>query len=148
MFFNMGFFVDLTSVGTFFAFIVVCGGVLYMDYSGLSKQSKFKVPYVNGKYIVGACLIIALAFAFTSDNYAAVFDEKPLMYVFWLTWIIAAIMSFRYNFSLLPVLGILTNLYLMTELGVWNWGAFVTWLLIGLVIYFGYGYRKSKLASR
>jgi basic amino acid/polyamine antiporter, APA family len=148
MFFNMGFFVDLTSVGTFFAFIVVCGGVLYMDYSGLSKQSKFKVPYVNGKYIVGAGLVIALAFALTSDNYTAVFDEKPLMYVFWLTWILAAILSFRYNFSLLPVLGILTNLYLMTELGVWNWGAFVTWLVIGLVIYFGYGYRKSKLAGR
>jgi basic amino acid/polyamine antiporter, APA family len=49
--------------------------------------------------------------------------------------------------SLLPILGILTNLYLMTELGVWNWGAFVTWLVIGLVIYFSYGYRKSKLAE-
>ena len=56
-----------------------------------------------------------------------------------------AILSFRNNLSLLPILGILTNLYLMTELGVWNWGAFVTWLVIGLVIYFAYGYRKSKL---
>src|SRR5690606_12457617 len=36
LFFKMDFFVDLTSVGTFFAFILVCGGVLYMDHSGLS----------------------------------------------------------------------------------------------------------------
>src|SRR5690606_24040954 len=36
LFFKMDFFVDLTSVGTFFAFILVCAGVLYMDHSGLS----------------------------------------------------------------------------------------------------------------
>jgi basic amino acid/polyamine antiporter, APA family len=148
MFFNMQFFVDLTSVGTFFAFIVVCGGVLYMDFNGLSAQSKFRVPYVNGKYIVGAGLIVALAFALTTENYSAVMNEKPLMYSFWLVWIVMAALSFRHNFSLLPVLGILTNLYLMTELGLWNWGAFVTWLVVGLVIYFGYGFRKSKLANK
>jgi heme/copper-type cytochrome/quinol oxidase subunit 2 len=56
-------------------------------------------------------------------------------------------MAFRFNFSLLPVLGILTNLYLMTELGVTNWAIFIIWLIIGLVIYFGYGYRHSKLSK-
>jgi APA family basic amino acid/polyamine antiporter len=55
-------------------------------------------------------------------------------------------MSYKYNFSTLPVAGILTNLYLMTELGSSNWLIFVIWLAIGLVIYFSYGYRKSKLA--
>jgi amino acid transporter len=145
MFMDMQFFVDLTSVGTFFAFIVVCGGVLYMDKTGLSKQAKFKVPYVNGKFIVGAGLIVAAIFAYSSDDFLSTLAEKPLLYVFWITWIVMAILSFRNNLSLLPILGILTNLYLMTELGVWNWGAFVTWLVIGLVIYFAYGYRKSKL---
>ena len=75
------------------------------------------------------------------------FGLKPLLYVFWLTWLILAVLSFRYRFSLLPVLGILTNLYLMTELGVWNWGAFIVWLIIGLLIYFLYGYKNSKLAT-
>ena len=145
MFMDMQFFVDLTSVGTFFAFIVVCAGVLFMDKNGLSKHAKFRVPYVNGKYIVVSGLFIAAFFAFNTDG--NVMSEKPLLYVFWLTWIVMAILSFRYNLSLLPILGILTNLYLMTELGVWNWGAFVTWLIIGLVIYFVYGYRKSKLNS-
>jgi APA family basic amino acid/polyamine antiporter len=148
MFLNMQFFVDLTSVGTFFAFIVVCAGVLYMDKSGLSKHAKFRVPYVNGKYIIPAGLLIAAAIAIYSGNYSAVVVAKPLLIVFWITWFTLAFFSFRYNLSLLPVLGILTNLYLMTELGLWNWGAFVTWLVIGLIIYFGYGYRKSKLATK
>jgi amino acid transporter len=147
MFMDMQFFVDLTSVGTFFAFIVVCAGVLFMDKNGLSKYAKFRVPFVNGKFIVPAGLIIAAGIAISSNHYEAVMSEKPLLFVFWLTWIVMAVLSFRYNLSLLPILGILTNLYLMTELGVWNWGAFVTWLIIGLVIYFAYGYRKSKLNS-
>jgi len=147
MFMDMQFFVDLTSVGTFFAFIMVCGGVLYMDKMGLSKQAKFKVPYVNGKYLVAAGLLVAVIVAINSANYETMFAEKPLLVVFWLTWAVMAFLSFKHNLSLLPILGILTNLYLMTELGVWNWGAFVTWLIIGLVIYFGYGYRKSKLAQ-
>lgn len=148
MFLDMQFFVDLTSVGTFFAFIVVCAGVLFMDHRGLSKKAKFRVPYVNGKYLVPAALVMAAAFALNSNNYSEVMGEKPLMVVFWITWLVMAILSFRYNLSLLPILGVLTNLYLMTELGVWNWGAFTVWLVIGLVIYFGYGYRKSKLAVR
>jgi basic amino acid/polyamine antiporter, APA family len=147
MFLDMQFFVDLTSVGTFFAFIVVCAGVLYMDKMGLSKHAKFRVPYVNGKFLVPAGLIIAAAIAISSDGYAGAMGDKPLLYVFWITWIVLAILSFIHNLSLLPILGVLTNLYLMTELGLWNWGAFVTWLVIGLVIYFGYGYRKSKLAK-
>lgn len=147
MFFDMQFFVDLTSVGTFFAFIIVCAGVLFMDHRGLSNQSKFRVPYVNGKFLVGAGLLIAVAFAIYAGNHAELLAEKPLLYVFWAAWVVLAVLSFRYNFSLLPVLGILTNLYLMTELGIWNWGAFVTWLIIGLIIYFSYGYRKSKLAN-
>jgi amino acid transporter len=60
LFFKMDFFVDLTSVGTFFAFIMVCAGVLYMDYSGLSEKSKFRVPYLNGKYLVGVGLLTAI----------------------------------------------------------------------------------------
>src|SRR5690606_15317694 len=59
LFFKMDFFVDLSSVGTFFAFILVCACVLYMDHSEISKKSKFKVPYINGKYIVGLGMIVA-----------------------------------------------------------------------------------------
>lgn len=157
LFFKMDFFVDLTSVGTFFAFILVCGGVLYLDHSGISRQSKFRVPYLNGKFLVGFGLLAAiLGLVFYGDavvaewkamTMAEIFEHKLLTIIFWLSWIVLSVMSYKYNFSILPVAGILTNLYLMTELGASNWLIFVIWLAIGLVIYFSYGYKKSKLAG-
>jgi hypothetical protein len=42
-------------------------------------------------------------------------------------------------------MGILTNLYLMTELGWTNWRMFLIWVVIGIAIYFLYGYKNSKL---
>ncbi|MFC5412150.1 amino acid permease [Larkinella bovis] len=147
LFMDMQFFIDLTSVGTFFAFILVCGGILYLDAKGLSSQSKFKVPYINGKYIIGLLLILTVFLVARSGHLFSGIEEKPLLAFFWLTWVILAVLAFRSNFSLLPVLGILTNLYLMTELGISNWLIFVIWLVIGLLIYFSYGYRKSRLAT-
>ncbi|WP_159633853.1 amino acid permease [Sphingobacterium composti Ten et al. 2007 non Yoo et al. 2007] len=158
LFFKMDFFVDLTSVGTFFAFILVCAGVLYMDKSGLSAKSKFKVPYVNGKYIVGLSFIVGLVlmYMYGQDSLSEwktlgasdVILHKSLVLVFWLTWLTMSILSYKHNFSLLPVIGILVNLYLMSELGASNWFIFIIWLAIGLVIYFMYGYKNSKLRTQ
>ncbi|KAA6430405.1 amino acid permease [Dyadobacter flavalbus] len=156
LFFKMDFFVDLTSVGTFFAFILVCGGVLYLDHKGISAQSKFRVPYVNGKYLVGILFILSIMGLLLYGQEViqewsllsaeAIFEHKLLTIIFWIVWAVLSVMSYQYNFSILPVAGILTNLYLMTELGSSNWLIFVIWLAIGLVIYFSYGYRRSKLA--
>ena len=155
LFFKMDFFVDLTSVGTFFAFIMVCAGVLYMDYSGLSEKSKFRVPYVNGKYLVGLGLLGAIVLMWIYGQaillewknltFMEIIEHKVLIIIFWLTWLGLSIYSFKMNFSLLPVTGILINLYLMTELGASNWIIFIIWLIGGLVIYFLYGYKHSKL---
>ncbi|MFD2597832.1 amino acid permease [Sphingobacterium corticis] len=154
LFFKMDFFVDLTSVGTFFAFIMVCGGVLYMDHAGLSSKAKFRVPYINGKYIVGIGFFVGLFLvykygaplvALSNGEVGNALLHNSLIFIFWATWFVLSIMSFRFNFSLLPVIGILINLYLMSELGASNWIIFVIWLLIGLAVYFAYGYRHSKL---
>lgn len=155
LFFKMDFFVDLTSVGTFFAFILVCAGVLYMDYSGLSAKSKFRVPYINGKYLIGLGFIAAwgLLYYYGQDtiaewkamSFVAIIKHKSLSLIFWLVWVILAVMGYKYRFSLLPVTGILINLYLMSQLGASNWIIFLLWLAIGLVFYFMYGYKHSKL---
>jgi APA family basic amino acid/polyamine antiporter len=45
----------------------------------------------------------------------------------------------------LPILGVLFALYLMKDLPLSTWIRFVVWLAIGMVIYFTYGYRHSRL---
>jgi APA family basic amino acid/polyamine antiporter len=44
---------------------------------------------------------------------------------------------------LVPILGIVVCLTLMLALGPENWWRLVVWLVIGLVIYFGYSRRHS-----
>src|SRR5882724_2283580 len=46
---------------------------------------------------------------------------------------------------LLPILGIVSNGYMMYKLGWVNWARLLIWLAIGLVIYFTYGKNNSKV---
>ena len=48
---------------------------------------------------------------------------------------------------LVPILGILSALYLMTRLALITWEVMIVWLLIGLVIYFGYSRKHSKVQT-
>ena len=150
---------DLCSIGTLFAFALVCGGVLMMPAEERQK-AKFKIPYMNAKYIVPVLLIVIPLiihlydqdtlknfFSFTDPEHtpAELFKSRIPYYIFILLCLIITVYSYLRNHSLIPVLGLVSCLYLMTELGIKNWIAFGIWLLIGLVIYFSYGYRNSKL---
>jgi APA family basic amino acid/polyamine antiporter len=46
---------------------------------------------------------------------------------------------------LLPILGIVFAVYLMLDLPLDTWIRFVVWLAIGVIIYFTYGYRHSRV---
>jgi APA family basic amino acid/polyamine antiporter len=46
---------------------------------------------------------------------------------------------------LVPILGIVFNGYMMYKLGWINWARLIVWLIIGLVVYFGYGRHHSRL---
>ncbi|RZK22637.1 MAG: amino acid permease, partial [Hymenobacter sp.] len=81
----------------------------------------------------------------TGEGYYAVFRHQIPYLVFILASLAIMAVTFRKSDRLLPVLGLLTNLYLMTQLGINNWTMFLIWLLIGLAIYFTYGYKHSKL---
>jgi amino acid transporter len=149
LFMNLTEVTDLTSIGTLFAFVLVCGGILLMEKTE-KVPGRFKVPYINGKFIVPA-LLTGIAQFFTLDQAAGDFwdllEHKILAFLFivfciWISWL-----TFTKNLSLIPVLGLLTNLYLMSELGITNWSRFLAWLLLGLVVYFGYSYRNSKLGK-
>ncbi len=47
-----------------------------------------------------------------------------------------------------PALGIVFSIWLITFLQWQTWARFAVWFAVGLVIYFGYSYRKSELARR
>ncbi|KAB8192216.1 amino acid permease [Nonomuraea phyllanthi] len=47
----------------------------------------------------------------------------------------------------LPIASVLACLYLMLNLPVQTWLRFVVWMIIGVVVYFTYGYRHSRTAA-
>ena len=87
---------ELVSIGTLFAFVIVCGGVLVLRYTRPDIPRPFRTPLV----------------------------------------------------PFVPVLGILSCLYLMSGLPRDTWLRLVAWMGLGLVIYFTYGIRHSKLRRR
>jgi APA family basic amino acid/polyamine antiporter len=152
LFMNLTEVTDLTSIGTLFAFVLVCGGVLMLPKDESETRGRFRIPYINSKYIVPALLIsLAIFFRqpllslFEYDGDWHVYKDKIPFFLFILIATALAIASFLKNLSLIPVLGMLSCLYLMTELGYVNWLRFLTWLLIGLIIYFAFSYKNSKL---
>ena len=48
---------------------------------------------------------------------------------------------------LVPILGILSAGYLMTQLAFITWAVMIGWLLFGLIIYFGYSLKHSKVQA-
>lgn len=223
LFLNMNVVIDLTSVGTLFAFVLVSGGILKLQNDPNRPPSTFRIPYINAKYITGVLLLIGLLAAYqynhenvtdflnnrvikeqtaiastlsaeqlatfsatatsmagikftstanviesisamSSEHFKQVVRQINLsdaqlydtgwtafrihfmVWLFLTVWVILSVLSFKNNYSLIPVLGFLSCSYLLSESGVSNWERFLLWLLIGLIIYFIYGYKKSKLA--
>jgi basic amino acid/polyamine antiporter, APA family len=155
---------DLCSIGTLFAFVLVCGGILILPRAEAG-AGKFKVPYVNGKYIVPIILVLAIVFIQLQfpdvfKNFFGLIDKnEPELtkwevfrgripyFAFVLLVLGITIAGFFKNFSLIPVLGLISCFYLMTELGTTNWLRFIIWLIIGLVVYFNYSYKHSVLGK-
>src|SRR6478672_10318976 len=150
LFLNLDIVLALTSIGTLFAFVLVCAGVLVLDKQPNKPVSKFKVPYVNGKYVVPLLFVIAIALIamYAPAHFKNIFSKEGFpMAIFWLVATIVAVLSFVKEFSLIPVLGLISCFYLMAQESHTNWYRFVIWLIIGLVIYFTYGYKNSRLAK-
>jgi APA family basic amino acid/polyamine antiporter len=46
-----------------------------------------------------------------------------------------------------PILGVISNGYMMAKLGLWNWIRLIAWLAIGLVVYFTYSVKHSRVQA-
>jgi APA family basic amino acid/polyamine antiporter len=71
--------------------------------------------------------------------------QEVLFLVFALLVTLLAIATVIRKLSLIPVLGVLFCAYLLVEIPAIAWNWFFIWMGIGLIIYFIYGYRKSRL---
>ncbi len=224
LFMNLTMVTDLCSIGTLFAFVLVCAGVLKLQITPNAPQGKFKTPYINSKYIFPIMLVLTMVLSFvfnkekvdafiyntpqlfaagdliphlgekrvaelkqqlmTTDGEAllahdndveaylsslepdvyqskleslslskneiyesgfSLFKHKIPTWIFIIACLYLLMLSWKHSLSLIPLLGLICCLYMMSELGVSNWIGFSIWLAIGLVIYFLYGYKNSKL---
>jgi amino acid transporter len=223
LFLNLNIVIALTSIGTLFAFVLVCGGVIVLQMQKDRPESKFKVPYVNGKFILPILMIViaVAAWRFNRESVKEFFQNKTLVssdalysrlnasdsvilkdklatmdganfshfggdlklyldsvysttyrpmirktgisqdamyytgmdafkpniptWLFLIVTIIIVFYCFKNNFSLIPVLGLVSCFYLMSQESHTNWYRFIIWLVVGLVIYFLYSRHHSKL---
>ncbi len=93
--FPIGLLGEMVSIGTLFAFLLVCLAVIHLRRSAPGEKRPFRAPAVP--------------------------------------WV--------------PLLGIAFSLLLMVGLPLDTWLRLIVWLVIGLVIYFGYGHRHSVVAD-
>jgi len=282
LFMNLTMVTDLCSIGTLFAFVLVCGGVLMLQNQTDIPRGKFKTPYINGKYVMPFLVIGSAVLLFTTfrqgtmdfvtnvpqlkeheemitdlsareverleqnmeeldakgvnrvgsdlaayfeqepkidlesalvsmkvkttaetvtqldektqvklknflegydeaglklfdNDVAAYFNQAPVMsleaalkeigvsekrlyrsgfthfahkiptWIFIVFTLFITIVTIRKNLSLIPLLGMLSCLYMMSQVELRNWIAFMIWLAVGLIIYFLYSRKNSKL---
>ena len=145
---------DLTSIGTLFAFVLVCFGVLVLPrLSPNVKRQAFRLPYINGQYIIPALALIFIYFgqqrimnAFLEAGNEGY--QEILFLIFILLLSIVAVLSFIRKYSVIPIVGAMCCLYLMIEIPPVSWLWFFVWMLIGLVIYNLYSKKHSLLAKK
>ena len=94
--FPIGLLGELVSIGTLFAFTIVCAGILVLRYTRPELPRPFRTPFV----------------------------------------------------PVVPILGIVSCVYLMVNLPRDTWIRLAVWLVIGLVIYFAYGRHHSRAGRR
>lgn len=168
LFMNLTEVTDLTSIGTLFAFVLVSGGVLILDGKrtpagnlGGKGTGKFRVPYIDSRIwlpLIWTGVILVLLTMDLSDlreifrfqpradeSFWDFIKHKIPHFSFIIVAVSVTVISIIKRLSLIPVLGLITNFYLMSQLGITNWLRFLIWLVIGLVIYFSYGFYRSKL---
>ncbi len=157
LFTDKSFILDFTSIGTIFAFVLVNGGILLMPRKQKLK-GRFHMPYINSKYIFAPLFFTVVAgfyywqpeffhqLTHWSDPLEGEFRLSVCIYL--LINVVLCYLSVTRNLSLIPLLGLTSCLYLLTGMTHNNWLWFGIWFAIGLLIYFFYGMRNSKLEQK
>ncbi|MBS1754094.1 MAG: amino acid permease [Ferruginibacter sp.] len=169
LFTDKNFVLDFTSIATLFAFVLVCGGVLFLP-AKEKISGRFHLPYINSQFIFplvvlgGIITAYSLSKTYFSDMFNFDFSSNAdyvagklsfmdlatpniTLIIFWISALILAVVTMYKKYSLIPMMGLITCMYLLTGMTKNNWAWFIGWLILGLIIYFLYGYKKSRLAT-
>ena len=154
LFTDKSFILDFTSIGTIFAFVLVCGGVLMMPKREKS-EGRFNMPFIGSRFIfpilvVGSLVGFYMWIPEFFDTLLNWDDPKEgefriSMTIFIVIALILSVVAMIKNLSLIPLMGLTSCLYLLTGMNHNNWFWFGLWFAIGLIIYFAYGHKHSKL---
>lgn len=153
MFMSISRMTDLTSIGTLFAFVLVCFGVLVLPkLPPTLKKQAFRLPYINGQWLIPFFAIVFIYFGLDRIKNAflamgAEGYQEILYLVFVFILIIVSIFSFIRKYSTIPIVGAMCCLYLMIEIPPVSWLWFFIWMTIGLFLYTIYGRKNSLLAK-
>jgi amino acid transporter len=172
LFLNLTEVTDLTSIGTLFAFVLVSGGVLMLEKDkkeriGEEREKGFHIPYFNCRYILPLLWVVVFAVLWywnppelqqlmheslggTTESFSSflwhLFKTEFPVILFIISAIILTGISIWKQMTLIPVISLLINFYLMAQLGITNWMRFFIWLIFGLIIFFTFS-RKHSLIS-
>jgi basic amino acid/polyamine antiporter, APA family len=134
--------VDLTNIGTLFAFILVCVGIIVMRVKYPDRPRPFRVP--SGWLVAG---ILYLGYAAGVWLLLSEPDQTVTQLQLGVLAIGAVLFALCRNY-IFPVLGIISCLYLVYYLPPTSWLRFAAWLNLGFVVYIGYGVVHSRLTGR
>lgn len=154
-FFTTGFSVDFTSIGTLFAFLLVCAGTLLLP--EIKKENgRYSMPGFSGRFIIPSAFIaMILGLEYYDFEWTALVKPEGwtdfsglLLNIFIIIFGILSVFTFIYKWKFIPVAGVLMCAYLLTGMNATSWKWFFGWFAIGITIYFVYSYRNSKLAVK
>lgn len=162
-FFTTGFSVDFTSIGTLFAFLLVCAGTLLLpslppatDEELKSGSQKFRMPGFKGTLLIPALFVLTLVLFYVYNYDFSLFVkyegwatlDKALLHGFIIEFGILSICAFLYKWKFISVAGVLMCSYLLTGMNAQSWKWFFGWFALGIGIYFLFGFRNSKLKAK
>lgn len=166
------FVLDFTSIGTLFAFVLVCGGVLLLP-DRAKEKGRFHMPKIKAGVAFPSIVVLCLTgiIKFFPDYFPGLLNFTPSSdlitgksveeiheayvklatynistIIFWLAILTLSFFAIKKKWKLIPLLGLGSCLYLLTGMTANNWLWFFVWFAIGLIFYFAYGYKNSKLA--
>ncbi|HYX27054.1 MAG TPA: amino acid permease [Pyrinomonadaceae bacterium] len=153
--------VDLTNIGTLFAFVLVCIGIIILRNKDPERRRPFKVPSQTWLWIFPILAAAGYFYYYYATSTLALSSAARrwhivLQIILMAGAIFLAFIYPRTNMAkrvpvgalVLPLLGAVSCIFLMYYLPPTSWWRFVAWLLLGLAVYLSYSYSKSEIGKK